>query len=259
MNKKISGAQAVLVPITKVGKNYFPYVENLRNRCIKYIDAYPCNYLPGTTAEGVNNFGYDLYVTITDKIGNSNLIQDLPLTRLDYNETHGQRQQIASEISLQNSYITAVDDYYVGKTVLLVMWYDLPEYSARNTSDNVRVDGLSIPITTATFANQLPDSLTMAGKRFRQVLFEIVGLTPDMTEGVTSAESQNMYLTLRKGSYNVLENVPLHLLYQMWQMDKITFANIIFDFQSSYITVGGAGTYQDPVGKSVYLNFVYEK
>lgn len=259
MNKKLSGAQAVLVPITKVGKNYIPYVENLRNRYIKYIDAYPAMYLPNTSAEGVTDFSQDMYITIADKIGNTNLIQDLPIMRLDYLTTYGQRQQIASEISLSNSYITVVDDYYVGKTVLLIFWYDLPEYSARNTTDNVRVDGLSAPITTATFNNQLPDSLTMAGKRFRQVLFEPVGITPELQEGVSLTEATNMYLTLRKGSYNVLENVPLALLYQMWQADKIMFANLIFDFQSSYITVGGAGTYQDPVGKSVYLNFVYEK
>lgn len=34
MNTKLSGAQMVLVPITRVGKNYFPLVENLRNRYI---------------------------------------------------------------------------------------------------------------------------------------------------------------------------------------------------------------------------------
>lgn len=258
MNKKLSGAQAVLVPITKTGKNYFPFVENLRNRYIKYIDAVPTQYLPETATTGVTNF-INCFVSIADKVGNAIVMRDLPLSRFDYTETYGQRQPIAREISMQNSYITVSDASLVGQSILLVFWFDLPEYSARNTTDSILVDGLSIPITTAVYKNQLPDSLTMSGKRFRSILFQPVGYTPDYATGVNYTDSKNLYLTLRKGSYNVLENVPLCLLYQMWQVDKIQFANMVFDFQSSYIIVGGAGTYTAPVGKSVFMNFVYEK
>ena len=49
MNTKLSGAQLVLVPITKVGRNYLPEVQYLNGRMIKYIDFYPANYLPGIT------------------------------------------------------------------------------------------------------------------------------------------------------------------------------------------------------------------
>lgn len=258
MNKKLSGAQTVLVPIRQVGKNYIPFTENLRNRYIKFIDAVPATYLPDTDVQGVQNFA-GMYITVSDKVGNMRLMQDLPLARLNYKETYGQRQQVASEISLQNSYITVTNANYVGRMVVLVFWYDLPEYSARNTTDSVLVDGLTVNIASAAFHNMMPDSLTMAGKRFRQVLFNNVYTTPDYTPGVTDTEAGALYLTLRKGSYNVLENVPVALLHQLVQADKICFANIIFDFQSSYITVGGAGTYTSPVGKSVYFNFAYEK
>ena len=258
MNKKLSGAQAVLVPITKIGKNYLPFVENLRNRYIKYIDAFPTTYLPETTVTGVNDFT-NCYISIADKVGNAIVMRDLPLSRFDYNETYGQRQPIAREISMQNSYITVNESSLVGKAVLLVFWFDLPEYSQRNTTDDIVVDGLSVPITSAVYRNQLPDSLTMAAKRFRSILFQPVGVTPDYATGINYSDAHFLYLTLRKGSYNVLENIPLALLYQMWQVDKIQFANMIFDFQSSYIIVGGAGTYTAPVGKSVFLNFIYEK
>lgn len=258
MNKKLSGAQALLVPITRVGRNYLPFSENLRNRYIKYIDAVPTAHLPETSVDGVTSFT-NMSISIADKVGNAIVMRDLPLNRMNYEQTFGQRQPIAREISLQNSYITVTESEMVGKSVLLVFWFDLPEYSQRNTTDEILVDGLSIPITSAVYRNQLPDSLTMAGKRFRSILFQPVGVTPDYATGVDYSNAQNLYLTLRKGSYNVLENVPLSLLYQMWQVDKIQFANMIFDFQSSYIIVGGAGTYTNPVGKSVFLNFVYEK
>lgn len=258
MNKKLSGAQAVIVPVTKLGKNPLPFVENLRNRYIKYIDAVPTTYLPDVSTTGVTDFT-NCYISIADKVGNEIVMRDLPLNRLNYNETYGQRQPIAREISMQNSYITINTASMVGKAILLVFWFDLPEYSQRNTTDDVLVDGISVPITSAVYKNQLPDSLTMAGKRFRSVLFQPVGVTPDYATGISFSDAHYLYLTLRKGSYNVLENVPLALLYQMWQVDKIQFANMIFDFQSSYITVGGAGRYSSPVGKSVFLNFVYEK
>lgn len=258
MNKKLSGAQAVIVPIKNIGKNYIPFVENLRNRCIKYIDAHETAYLPESSVSGVIEFK-NATITIADKVGNMSVIRDLPLNRLNYRKTYGLRQPIMREMSMQNSYINVVDASMVGKAILLVFWYDLPEYSQRNTTDETIVDGLTIPITTAVFKNQLPDSLSMAGKRFRSILWQPVGITPDFQTGVDYADGHHLYLTLRKGSYNVLENVPLALLYQMWQADKIMFANMIFDFQSSYITVGGAGSYTNPVGKSVFLNFCYEK
>ena len=34
MNKKLSGAQLVLVPITKMGANKFPFVENIAKRYV---------------------------------------------------------------------------------------------------------------------------------------------------------------------------------------------------------------------------------
>ena len=37
MNTKLSGAQLVLVPITRLGANFLPLVENLRGRVIKFI------------------------------------------------------------------------------------------------------------------------------------------------------------------------------------------------------------------------------
>lgn len=258
MNKKLSGAKAVIVPITKVGKNYLPFIEDLRNRYIKYIDAVETTYLPETTMSGVTDFT-NCYITIADKVGNMAVMRDLPLNRLNYQKTYGVRQPIAREMSMQNSYIEVTQQSLVGKGVLLVFWYDLPEYSQRNVTDETVIDGLSVPITTAVYKNQLPDSLTMAGKRFRSILFQPVGVTPDYQTGVNYTDAHYLYLTLRKGSYNVLENVPVALLYQLWQVDKIQFANMVFDFQSSYIIIGGQGTYTAPVGKAVYLNFVYEK
>lgn len=260
MNPKLSGAQLVLVPITKVGKNYFPWVEYLRDRYIKYIDFYGSEYLPDTITPGLtSNSGR---ITITNAPGNTEIIRDLPLELLDYRKTLGIRQPIASKISLSDCYIDIPDEDAVGKAAAFVFWYDLPDYSRANRTDSLVIDSISIPLTTSVRYNLFPDVDRMTGKRFRRLMVSEQGLTPDLNQGVTSEQLNNIYLTLRKGTYNVLENVPVMLLYQLAMIQKTEFANIIFDFHSSFLTIGGAGTIpnvDEYIGKSVFMNLQYEK
>lgn len=261
MNTKLSGAQLVLVEIKKVGRNYLPDVQYLTGRVIKYIDFHAANYLPGITTAGVNTSA-NMYLTITNEQGNEVLHYEVPMERFDYAATLGMRQPICTKISLSNSYIDCQDANQVGKVAALVFWYDLPQYSARNTTEAVNTDAISIPLTTAVRYNQLPDIDRLTGKRFRRILLGMPTTTPDLQTGLDASKLQNCYLTLRKGTYNVLDNVPVMLLYQMQMMEKSEFANIIFDFQNSFITIGGAGTIPnvqtDYIGKSVFFNLQYE-
>ena len=69
MNTKLSGAQLVLVKIERVGKNYFPLVEYLHNRLIKYIDFCQTTYLPNLTgAVGLSSTD-DMFITIMNEYG----------------------------------------------------------------------------------------------------------------------------------------------------------------------------------------------
>ena len=156
MNKKLSGAQLVLVPIERMGQNRFPYVENLRNRVIKYIDFYGASYLPGTATAGVTDPS-DMFITVMDEYGNSRVHNNLPLIRMDYTQTLGVRQGVFSRISLRDCYVTCQNAANVGKLAAFIFWYDLPEFSARNKTDYVITDSVSIPLTTATRYNRLPD------------------------------------------------------------------------------------------------------
>lgn len=262
MNPKLSGAQLVLVPITTIGKNKFPSVENIRGRYIKFIDFYGAQYLPNTADAGVQTSA-NKFVTIYDEYGNRELIKDLPLERFNYVNTQGNRQPIAAKISLENSYVFNQDSDAVGKTAAFIIYYDLPEYSAKNSTDRVVTDSVSIPLTTGIRYNQFPDEERMVGKRFRRIIMGAPEITPDFQNGVSYANLANLYITLRKGSYVICDNIPLYIFNQIAMQQKSEFANIIFDFQSSYITIGGAGTIptldDDYIGKSVFLNLQYEK
>lgn len=260
MNRKISGAKMVFVPIHQTGANYFPFVEDLKNRYIKFIDFHPAQYLPDTAVQGVDGtfpLG-TFYMTLANETGNKMLFNRTPLENFNYVKTQGVRLPIGAKLSLQNCYIECMDASYIGKEVALIFYYDLPEFSARNKSDKLMMDSLSVPITTATFRNLFPDSLRMSGKRFRSVLFTPTTLTPDYQTGVDQ-NWEYLYVTLRKGSYNVIENLPLSVVLQVDKLEKVEFANIIFDFQNSFITVGGAGALSGQfVGKSAFLNLTYE-
>lgn len=262
MNTKLSGAQLVLVEIKHVGKNYLPLVHYLQGRIIKYIDFCPTTYLPAiANAVGMSST-QDMYLTISNEQGNEHIHFELPLERFDYSNTLGVRQPICSKISMQYSYIDCQDANQVGKVAALMFYYDLPEYSARNSVDTVITDAISVPLTTETRYNVLPDTDRLTGKRFRKILLGLPSITPDLQTGLSYSELSNCYLTLRKGSYNIIENMPLPLLYQLQMLEKSEWANIIFDFQNSYVTIGGAGTIPnvqtDYIGKSVFFNLQYE-
>lgn len=262
LNTKVSGAQMLLVPITTMGKNRFPFVESLNHRVIKYIDFAPAQYLPNTDAAGLTTTT-DLFINLVAENGSTFLHRNMPLERFNYQATLGVREPIGETLSLEDCYIDCKNAAAVGTTAALLVWYDLPEFSARNSSDRLLTDYTTIPLTTAIRYNQLPDEERMTGKRFRRILLGTPTVTPDYQEGLPYAQLQNVYLTLCKGSYLVCENIPVMLLYQMDTLHKNEFANIIFDFQSCYLTIGGAGTIPDVeddyLGKSVFFNLQYEK
>ncbi len=259
MNTKLSGAQLVLVPIQRVGRNYLPFVEYIDHKLIKYIDFCPADLLPDTDEQGCPT-SQDLFITIFDERGTQELHRNLPLDRLNYISTLGTRQPIFNKVNLTASYIDCQDGNLVGKTVALVFWYDLPNYSSRNTSDTLLMDSISVPITNIIRYNQLPDIDRLTGKRFRKILLGTPTTTPDLNQCVSPLNMYSCYLTLQKGAYKVLSNVPIALLYQLQMLDKSEFQNIIFDLQSSYITIGGAGTATaaDFVGKYIFFNVQYE-
>ena len=158
MNKKVSGAKSVIVQITGVGKNYLPYVEYLNGRYIKYVDYVTVGSLvakDGATISSTDN----ITVTLANSAGNAYFVKDEPLKRFDVEENLGIRKPIMQKISLQNSYLQVSDGALVGKSVVLTFWYDLPEYSSRNKSDNVITNGWETQIVSATAHNQMPDNL----------------------------------------------------------------------------------------------------
>lgn len=255
--KRISGAKTVIVPIVREGKNYLPFVEDLKDKTIKYVDFCPVNSMPYTNDTPVSDSSKYI-VSLASKSGNQYDMQDVPMQKFDLTLNWGIRPAIMKVISLQNSYLLCTDSNEVGKYAVLVFYYDYPEYSRRNTTLDVSVNAFEVPILKASQPNQLPDNRTMVGKRFRNIFFTPVSLTPTMATGITYAESKDFYLTLNKGNYSIIDTLPLMCLYAVNMVEPLEFSNIIFDFTNSYILVGGAGSNTAYIGRSILLNASYE-
>lgn len=255
--KKVSGCKTVIVPISTLGNNYFPFIEDLKDKYIKYVDTVIMNTLtPNVSGTPVADTT-DLFMTLASKSGNLHTTKDMPLLRYDVATNLGVRVPICQKISLQNSYILNEDANKVGQYVILVFWYDEPMYSARNITTNTMVDGFSIPIITNTGKNAMPDNRTMTGKRFRKLYVTYPTLTPTLGDGITDVQAKSLYVTFQKSGYALIENLPLPLLFQIPNLEFIEFANIIFDFTYSYVQVGGIGG-TGFTGKEVFINAEYE-
>lgn len=257
MVRKVSGAKTVIVPITTIGKNYLPYVEYLNNRYIKYIDCVIVNSLPysaGTPITSTDN----LFVSLAQQSGNLYFVENEPLVKFDIEQNQGIRKPILQKVSLQNSYIECTDVTLIGQSVLLVFWYDLPEFSQRNKTQNLLTDYFEVKIQSLTEHNQFPDNRTMVGRRFRNFLVTYPSSTPSLSQGISEANANDLYITLQKGNYKVVDTLPLKVFYQINKLQNVDFANIIFDFTYSYIFCG-VNADNSVVGKSVMINATYEK
>lgn len=261
MNKKLSGGQLVMVPITQLGRNYFPVNEYLDRRFIKYIDYFPgLHALPDSTEKPTSE-QTSMYLTLANEYGNTEFIKNQPLWRFNYLFNLGVRQTIGRKLSIRDCYVENQNPTAVGQTAAFIFWYDLEEYSRRNTTDRTCIDSMVVPITNVTRYNIFPNNDRMAGKRFRRILVEMDSTLSPSQEPLVTSLYNSLFITLRKGSYNILQNIPVSLFWQLSVLERQEFANIIFDFESSYITVGGAGTISNPelyLGKSVMLNLEYE-
>lgn len=255
--KRISGAKTVIVPIVREGKNFLPFIEDLKNKTIKYIDFCPVSSLPYTSDTPVTDSSKYL-VTLTSRSGNTYDMQDVPMEKYDLTLNWGIRPAIMREISLQNSYLLCTDPSEIGKFAVLVFYYDYPDYSRRNTTIDVSINGFEVPIIKAVQPNQLPDNRTMVNKRFRSLFFTPVALTPTMKTGIDYTECKDFYLTLNKGNYAIIDTLPLMCLYGVNMVEPLEFSNIIFDFTNSYILVGGNGSNTKYIGRSVFINAAYE-
>ena len=257
MLKKVSGAKSVFVRLQNVGRNYLPFVEDLKDRTIRYIDVVPVTSLPFPFISDSPVATFDgLYISVAEKQGNGYPIYALPLDRLDISQNMGRRQPVNRVSSISDCYIDCEDPALIGQIVCLVFWYDLADYSAPDSTVDFAIDSVEVDVLSSQQNNVFPDNRTMAGKRFRHISFPAVSPTISGATGLSKTEMLDCYVSFVKGNYAVIDNIPLSEFYDVTEMyETLLFANICFDFTNSFVTVGGTANYD---GRKVMFNLTYE-
>lgn len=256
MLKKVSGAKSVFVRINNIGRNYLPFVEDLKDRIVRYISMPTVSALPFPyNSESPVLLPSGLFVSIADRDGNNYPIHNLPLEKFNLALNNGRRLPIMRVTSLADSYIDCEDASQVGKVLCLTYFYDLPEYSKPDTTMNVAIDSVECEIMLSQANNVFPDNRSMAGKRFRAISFPRVNPTISGAVGPVS-NATALFVTFAKGNYNVIDNVSVMEFFDIISVyETLNFANICFDFTNSFVTVGGNVNCD---GEKVQFNLTFE-
>lgn len=273
MENIITGAKTITVAINKLGENFLPYNEDLKDKVIRYIDVVPMGLLPQSDGDVFTDFE-NCTLTLADFNGNSYFAYNVPLDRYNPIKTGGVRLPINKKVSLQNSYIfVAENNAQIGNSVVVVVYYEDEFYSYPNTTNDLAVDAVEVKINSLDFNNMLPDNRTLVGKRIRGLALPQVTLTPSFTKCVNQILINNKwgYITLQKNNYVILDHLPLFLLLEPYYLSSLQFRNIELDLINSYITIGGSTAkinemfgedaqliIDDLLAGSVFLNVLYE-
>lgn len=246
MKQIISGSKTVLVPINKVGRNYFPYIKELQDRKVKYIDISDVYY--GTAPTITNSsLHYGVYLTLADKYGN--LFYDaVPVE--NFNSTQyflGVRNFIDRQIILQNCFIENEVAANIGRFVAVTFYWD--EEQTQSTKKCLK-QLIEIVIDPSLANSQLfyyrvkfPDVQNLANKRIRSIRtasWFATMTTPLGYPTINPSTGTTVYMTLAYGRNILFDNLPLKYMREQWTNSQLEFADVLLNMQDCYMSIAFA-------------------
>lgn len=229
-----SGAKMIEIPITRTGRNYFPDVQDLYGRTIQALTLFPdCNPLNGG---GIYPTDYeDWSVNLTADGQNYDLL-NTPAAEFVNERVLGKPLELNMPLSLENCYIDARTVTSTGLLVAVVWFEADAQYRATAKTDLCSYNSFDINIVLMPgYRNYFPDNRDMAGKHFRGFNRDRAMETTPFGQVVADIDSNATYLTFVKGTYALMERVPLVAFEQTSFIERQKFDNIVFDFENSYL------------------------
>lgn len=250
-NVAISAGIGVSIPLTGTGKIFFPELNDLKGRVIKYIDFYD--------VQGAYDVDYKYIAPSNDgslslmEYSTKNFpIKDVSLSVFSVARNTGKRFLINRVIDVPNSYIQI--NQVSGNNLFFVFWYDLEESSETMLENDVYAyDTFNVIRMNRNSTGIIPfsENRTLFGKEFGALRFQF-GLNMNVVDPSVPSEysyidsntAKSIYITLQNGSFKFIRNVPLMLLgdynynnYNQLQLnrDGINFKNVKFDFTNSFL------------------------
>lgn len=252
MKQVITGGIGKTIAITS-NKTYFPYIAELKDKTIKYIDVFHmCDDADGTPITA-DPFGYS--VSFVRKGTNDIFIDRLSATALYPEFRLGQRLYIGEKIDFEQSFIETTSQ--VGETAFFVFFYQDSEAGYEDVENPIRIEPNGTIVND--LQNYFSDSRVLVNKKF-------TGIYPSLVEsnaaGVSNlfplTNAYDIYLNLMKGSEIFLKNVPaLSLLRHTNWLGYLEFADVEIDFTNSWMSVSPYVLTQNQ-GAALVMSFEYK-
>lgn len=243
----ISRSKTIFVPINKVGRNYFPYVKELQDKKIKFIDIVSSYYNFLYSQSNVVTVESNCYLTLVDKQGNL-FYDNIDIANFRPQYRLGQRNTIERYITLQNCFIE-VSELDSPKVVAVTFYWDEGEVRYNKISKTYK-ETVELLYNSTLDANKsikikFPDIRNIAGKRIRSIRLDTMfGSTispsgyPTWYAGWNTADptsKYSIYLTLVNGTNILIDQLDTLLLTDLLSVDPIEFNDILINFPDSYI------------------------
>lgn len=253
----VNGAIGVAIPNLRQGRNFLPYVSELKDRTIKYIDvcfgiwsrdcgsigALPTDYALSLCKKGSNELVYD----------NVSAVEFAPLIN------RGRRMFVGYKLDLEKSFLN-VDELAVGENAFLVFYYEDDKGVTTQTKE-------SLPTRKSTSGVKLVDGFNAYFAENRTINDKhFVGIYPTYTSYTNSGQVSivddyywdSLFMNLVRGSDVFFRNVPLICLRREGLMSEgcIAFDGIQIDFTNSYLEQADSSMGED--GGWVTLGFDYK-
>lgn len=248
---------AVGVPVIIAGeRTYLPYIPEIKDRTIKYIDIVACGY--DIAGNNTNIPFADCTLSLIRKNTTEMFIEEADTYQFNPQYREGERMFIGEKIDSEKSFIRCTNSTAVGKCAFFVFyWQESPVAPATDTITR-QTTNETICVGAKSFMN---DSRVLADRK-------IVGISPAVVTkdkngnenafGEYSGMIVDSFVNLVKGSNIFFKNVPTIVLqrYNNW-INHLTFDSVDIDFTNSFVQVSpqNLGFF---MGKSMVFDFEYK-
>ncbi len=240
-------ATTIQVPINQMGRNYFPDIQKIAGRNIRAIGLYP-DQLPIDGGHCFAATSGDLSATLSlTSDGSTYVVDKVNIDLFDESKILGQRIPIDCTLSVMDCFIDVRDSSLLNTIAVLVVWYDNTQYATgRGTTPQAKYDNLEVRVVKQLGNTRprfyLPDMRTLAGKRLDNLYLSLPTTTPNYKTGLAEVNVDSIYISLCKGSFNVIDQLPLRALLITEDYERLDLDGILFDLTSSYVEVASNAT-----------------
>lgn len=247
----VNGAIGVSVYNLKQGRNFLPFISDLKDRVIKYIDV--VYDITDTSDVAINATLETMTLSLCKKDTNEYVFDGVSAENFCPMKRYGMRQFIGYKLDLEKSFLNA-DSYAIGKNTFLVFYYQ-DEHGMNPSSACSKVSSSPVYFGSSTM-NYFPENRTLVDKHFTGIHPPVATLTADGTS-TSMSEIQGMFINLVRGSNMFVRNVPLALLARTYQMvNYIAFDGVQIDFTNSFIQLAPSSV-SSCDGYGLVLDYVY--